>query len=241
MPTTLDLITEALTDLGVLADGESPSASQAQGALSKLNSMLDTWNAENLMVYGSVGNVFPLVPGQSTYTIGTGGNFNIPRPAKITAVYLRTTAGPVSDRLDLPLWNLTNDEWEQWSLKGMTGSLPQAVWINTGMPLDQITFVPVPSDSTYSAVVWTDGMLGNLTLYQNVLVPPGYYETIVANLVIRLAPSYQPLQVTDITAQIASSGKKTIRANNLQVNILRIDPRLSGMPYPRSTFYSAGW
>lgn len=238
--TTYDLLVEALTDLGVLADGEQPSASQAQGALSKLNSMLDAWRLEKLLVYGSTGNVFPLVPGQATYTVGTGGNFNIPRPANISAVYLRNNNVPVADQMDIPVWTLTNEQWEAYSPKTMTGSLPVVAWVNDTYPLSSITLSPIPSDSTYNLVVWTDGLLGGLLLNQSLLFPPGYREAIVANLVMRLAPGYK-MQPSDITGQLAVNGKDLIRATNLQVNILHIDPRLTNMPYPRSTFVGGQW
>ena len=238
--TTYDLLVEALTDLGVLADGEIPSASQAQGGLSKLNSMLDAWNLDSLMVYGSTGFVFPPVPGQATYTIGAGGNFTIPRSAKLSAIYLRTTDMPASNQLDTPVWYSTNAQWQSVPLKGMTGSIPVMAWVNETYPLASVTLTPVPDSTQYKIVIWADGVLGPLGLYDLVALPPGYREAIVANLAIRMAPGYQA-EVSPITAQIASNGKDMIRANNLQVNVLQIDPRLTGAPLTRSQLIGGQW
>lgn len=235
-----DLLVEALTDLGVLADGETPSASQAQGALSKLNSMLDMWNVENLMVYGSTAYSFPIVPGQSVYTVGAGGNFTVPRSAKIQAIYLRDMSLPTSNQMDQLIWSVTDSEWQSVPFKNMTGGLPQIAWLNESYPLATLTINPLPNTGTYNIVIWASGILGNLGLYDLVSLPPGYREAIVANLVIRLAPSYQ-LDPSQITVNLAYSGKDTIRANNLQSNVLQIDPRLLSYPSQRFNILGGNW
>ena len=50
MPTARKIVTDALTDLGVLQVGETPSADDAAACLSKLNRMLGTWAARGLVV-----------------------------------------------------------------------------------------------------------------------------------------------------------------------------------------------
>lgn len=238
--TTYDLLVEALTDLGVLADGETPSASQAQGALSKLNSMLDTWNLDSQIVYGLTGYVFPLVPNQSVYTIGATGNFTVPRSAKLSAIYLRDNTFPTQNRLDYPLWLATDSQWESLPIKGMTGAMPMTAWVNNSYPLASVTINPVPDSNQYSIVIWAEGVLGNLGLYQDVQLPPGYREMVVSNLVLRLAPGYQ-LDPSQATILLATTSKDAVRAANLQVNVLQIDPRLNGLPYARSIIVGGQW
>jgi hypothetical protein len=51
MATALDLITDALIELGVVAVGETVSAEDSVLGLSALNSMLDGWNTQNLTIY----------------------------------------------------------------------------------------------------------------------------------------------------------------------------------------------
>ena len=46
-----DQINRALRLLGVLAEGESPSASESRDALVALNQMLDSWDTERLAVF----------------------------------------------------------------------------------------------------------------------------------------------------------------------------------------------
>ena len=49
-----DQINRALRLLGVLAEGETPSASESQDALMALNQMIDSWNTERLSVFSTI-------------------------------------------------------------------------------------------------------------------------------------------------------------------------------------------
>ena len=96
--TALDLITRALRLIGVVAEGEPVSADQGQTGLDGLNDMIDSWNAERQAIYTTTSNDFPFVLGQQSYTLGDGGDFDIPRPARIdgmSAILLFDTSNPV--------------------------------------------------------------------------------------------------------------------------------------------------
>ena len=225
--TIRDLLTEALTDLGILAAGQPPSASQAQGALSKLNSMLDAWNIENLTVFGSSSNVFALTAGKATYTLGSGGDFSITRPATITGIYLRDTSLAVESRLDMPVQMLTNAEYEGLRLKASQGNLPYYAWVNSGVPFTEITLYPVPATSQFSLVLWTDDLLSGLTIDQAILLGPGYRRAVVSNLAVELAASYRT-EAPATVQRIAISSKRAIQAANLQLNTLSLERLGSG-------------
>ena len=53
MTTANEQINGALRLLGVLAEGETPSAATPQDALTALNQMIDSWNTERLSVYAT--------------------------------------------------------------------------------------------------------------------------------------------------------------------------------------------
>jgi hypothetical protein len=224
--TVLDLITEALLDLGVLAEGEPPSSPQANGALSKLNSMLDSWNTQKLTVYGSTPTVVPIVAGQLSYTMGPSGNINTDRPITIQAAYLRNPNTGPQQTMDIPLQILTDEEYQNYPYKLSTTNIPFAVWINYTAPIATVTLVPGGTDTNYSLVLWQQGRFASLTLNQQFLLPPGYREPIVANLVLRLSPGYS-IPPSGITSQIAIAGKRNLQTVNLQVNALNVDPLLT--------------
>lgn len=77
------LIAAALRDIGVLAEGEPMSAAMGADGLIRLNQMVQSWQAEFGTVTAVERTIFPLVSNQQTYTIGPGGDFNVPRPVSI--------------------------------------------------------------------------------------------------------------------------------------------------------------
>ena len=73
MTTPNDIISRALKDIGALEAGETPTADAAQDAFDMLNGMIDQWSNESMMVYYKNEIIFPIVPGQTQYTIGPTG------------------------------------------------------------------------------------------------------------------------------------------------------------------------
>ena len=54
----LELIRAALNVNNILIDGEDPSADDAKATLFQLNSMLDSWNADNLIRFTERNDIF---------------------------------------------------------------------------------------------------------------------------------------------------------------------------------------
>lgn len=78
MTQPIDIISRALKDIGALEAGETPSPEAAQDAFDMLNDLIDQWSNEDMMVFNTTEIIFPLVPGQTQYTIGptpTTANF----------------------------------------------------------------------------------------------------------------------------------------------------------------------
>jgi len=68
-----DIISRALKDIGALEAGETPTADAAQDAFDMLNDMIDQWSNEDMMLSYKTEIIFPIVSGQTQYTIGPGG------------------------------------------------------------------------------------------------------------------------------------------------------------------------
>src|SRR5688500_4277468 len=81
MPTAHDLIKGALQDLGVVAAGASPEGGEGDDALIVLNQMADALGVERLVLYTVVRTTKTLASGTASYTIGSGGDITIVRPA----------------------------------------------------------------------------------------------------------------------------------------------------------------
>jgi hypothetical protein len=70
MSKPIDIISRALKDIGALEAGEVPTPDAAQDALEMLNDLIDQWSNEGMMVYNVTEIVFPVISGQTQYTIG---------------------------------------------------------------------------------------------------------------------------------------------------------------------------
>jgi len=73
MTQPIDIISRALKDIGALEAGETPTPEATQDAFDMLNDLVDQWSNEEMMVYYKNEIVFPIVPGQTQYTIGPSG------------------------------------------------------------------------------------------------------------------------------------------------------------------------
>ena len=85
-----DQINRALRLLGVLAEGETPSAATSQDALMALNQMIESWNTERLSVFVTQDQTFLWPAGFISRTLGPSGDFVGLRPILIDdATYYR--------------------------------------------------------------------------------------------------------------------------------------------------------
>jgi hypothetical protein len=70
MTAPIDIISRALKDIGALEAGETPTSEAAQDAFDMLNDLIDQWSNEDMMVYNTTEIIFPVIAGQTQYTIG---------------------------------------------------------------------------------------------------------------------------------------------------------------------------
>lgn len=217
--TALNLITDVLLDMGVLADQETPTASQSVGALVKLNDLIESWNLDPQKLYGATQSILPFVANQASYTIGSGGDLNIPRPNGVFAVFVRNTTATPSQQQDIPITILTEQQWADIPVKGMQGTFPYAVWFNMTNPLVTAYVTPIPIGSNYSLVIWDGNDNGTLALNTVLDLPPGYKRALKYGLFVELAAGYQ-IQVPQSIASLAVTSKLSIDRQNLTINTL---------------------
>jgi hypothetical protein len=222
--TALNLITDVLLDMGVIADQETPTAAQSGGALVKLNDLIDSWNIDASKLYGATQYVLPLVANQGVYTIGLGGNLNVPRPNGFSSVAIRDNSASPANTFDYPISMLTNQQWADLPNKSITGTFPYAVWFNQANPLVSVYMSPIPTGSQYSLVFWDNNVIGQLALSTVMALAPGYNRALKYALFIELASSYQ-LQVPTTIANLAMTSKMGIDKQNLQINELKTTSR----------------
>jgi hypothetical protein len=224
--TSYDLINSALRLVGVISGEEAASISDANQSLMVLNDMIDAWNAERNAIYTTRIDDFPFVNGKQVYTLGTGGDFDIPRPARIdgmSSIQLNNPSNPV----EIPMSMYTVDQWQnQVPVKQVTGSFPLICYDGGEFPLRNLTFWPIPTEQPTSCRIYGWSALAAQTLVSKISYPPGYSEALRYNLAARLAAEFAVpagSYASGIVATLAIQGLGRIKTMNAPELLLRSD------------------
>ena len=92
MTAPIDIISRALKDIGALEAGETPTPEAAQDAFEMLNDLIDQWSNEDMMTFYKTEIIFPVVNGQTQYTIGPSGQVGAVFTGSISGQTLTVTA-----------------------------------------------------------------------------------------------------------------------------------------------------
>lgn len=229
--TVLDLVTAAMQEIGALASGESLPDHEAEVALIRLNSLLDTWQTERLTIYNLDRASYALVANQASYTIGpsaSGPDWTCAvRPTFIShATLLYTASDP---HVEIPVRLITDDEYAAIRIKGVTSTIPKWLYYNPTFPLGTIALWPVPTDSSAQLILYIPvPITSGLDIHDTLVLPPAYEEAIRYNLAIRLAPIFGR-QLDPTIATMAVESKATLKRSNQRTDDLRVDPAIPGV------------
>jgi hypothetical protein len=241
MATALDLIASSLRLINVMASGETVPIGMANESLAVLNDMIDSWNTDRLAIYTTRIDDFPFVLGKQSYTLGTGGDFNIPRPAQIDAMSSILIYNP-DNPVEVPITMYTVSDWQnQVPVKKVTGNFPLICYDDGGFPLRTLNFWPIPTIQPNNFRLYSWQALPAQSLAVAVNLPPGYKEAFRYNLAIRLGAEFAapiPASVAQIAVE-SLARLKTINAPDLK---LRSDlvPDPSGYNY-KADLFGIGW
>ncbi len=244
MPTALvqDIITSAMRLIHCLGAEEVPSASEAQDALFVFQGMVDSWNAERLMILSIPRLVFSLQSGQQTYLYGSNPpnpwDFDSPRPPKIESmgiIWLGNAAQP----LELPLQYLTVGQWADIPVKNIQSSLPTYVYDDQNYPFRGLNFWPIPNVNDQVTIYPWQALTEPATLTTALAFPPGYHQALRFNLAVMLAAEFPPIppQVLQMVAGIAAQSKSIVKAMNQGPVDIRCDPAVT----PLGNKYLYNW
>jgi hypothetical protein len=220
--TALDLIQSSMRLAGIIATGETPKANEVNDALAVLNDMIETWSTESLSVWGSASSTFTTVPGQSSYTIGPGGNWaSNPRPVRIDDTAYCTVNG-----VDYPVLEWGQDDYAGVVIKTQQQQIIERFLYVNDNPLANIILYPVPS-SVITVTFFTDRVLTQIPTLPTVLIyPPGYYIAMRYTLAILLAAEYGAPVDASVTS-IAISSKANIKRANKRKQFAKFDSGLT--------------
>lgn len=229
MTTALDIIEKSMRLFGALADGESATASEASDGLEALNSMLESWSIDRLMVYHILQENFTWASGNASRTIGAGGNFNTTRPTKIVSGFTRIS------NVDHPFHVVERQFYDAVIDKTVQSSYPEIIHYDATMSIGTIYGYPVPNASISVYLNSWKQLQQFAALGTDLALPPGYRRAIEYNFAVEFAPEFG-MEVSDRVERIANASKAAIKRINAPSMVAQIE--LSG---GRSFDINSGW
>lgn len=217
MTTAQDVIQDTMEMIGVYAPGETMTDADAERGLTVLNDMLDSWSNESLMCFTILEQSALLVPGVQSYTIGTGGVFNMTRPIRILedpgTAYVQDTNGN-----NYPMEVVPRDKWNLYSNRSalITSDFPTILFYDPQFPLGIINVAPFP---TINYMMFWDSylQLSDMAALSTVLsLPPGYNLALKTNLAVALQPYYSEAQLNPVIVARALESKGNIKRSNIR-------------------------
>lgn len=158
MVTARDLCIDAISESGALGVGQTPLSEDIEAAFTRLRRIVAVWQTNRWLV-PSLQNVKFNSTGAISYSIGLGGDINIPRPDDIKASYvvqLNTGSNPVS----LPLQKIFS--YESYALIAVKNlpSLPDHFFYDAAFPLANYFPWPSPQAGQYELHIIIKSLLG---------------------------------------------------------------------------------
>ncbi len=166
-----------MKELGVIASGETPDASDIIDVRDKMRRLLNNWNADQRAVYAAAFLQFTLVPNLQPHTIGPTGVWAVDsRPVSLDGANLILNNSPTP--VNTPI-NVRDKQW--WlanTIPAIATTYPTDVYYQADWPNGSLYFWPVPQ-SAYDVQLMVRLVLDDVIDFDTPFsLPPGYQDAI---------------------------------------------------------------
>ena len=215
-----DIINGSLRLIGVLAEGETPSADTSQDALVAMQQMIDSWNTERLSVFSTQDQVFTWPAGEITRTLGPTGDFVGNRPVLLDdSTYFRDATTGVSYGIKF----INQQQYNGIAVKTVTSTYPQVIFVNNTYPDIEMFVYPKPIRALEWHFISVEELTAPATLATQLHFPPGYLRAFRYNLACEMAPEFG-MEPSGQVQRIAMTSKRNLKRINNPDDIM-------AMPY----------
>lgn len=204
-----DQINRALRLLGVLAEGETPSASVSQDSLIALNQMIDSWNTERLSVFSTQDQVFVWPAGEINRTLGPTGDFVGNRPILLDDSTYYVGNNGVSYGIKF----INQQQYDGIAVKTVTSTFPQVIFVNNSFPNIDMFVYPKPTQALTWHFISVEELTQPATLATVLSFPPGYLRAFTYNLAMEIAPEFG-VEPSRQVQRIAMTSKRNLKRIN---------------------------
>ena len=231
MTTAGEQINGALRLLGVLAEGETPSAETSQDALSALNQMIESWSIERLAVYATIDQVVEWPVGQTFATLGPTGTLaavdplvTLVRPVAVDdSTYFVDFATGISYGLKL----INQQQYNGIAVKTVSSTFPQVMFVNMTYPDIELYVYPRPLKPLHFHMISVSQLTQPANLATNLTFPPGYLRAFRYGLACEMAPEFG-VEPSPQVQRIAMTSKRNLKRINNPDDIMAIPYSITG-------------
>jgi hypothetical protein len=221
MTNAAEIIDGSLRLLGVLAEGETPSAAVMQDSIMAINQMIQSWDTERLSVFSTQDQVFTWPANVLSRTLGPTGDFVGNRPIEIDdATYFKDPSSGLSFGVKL----INQQQYDGIAFKTVTSTYPQVLWVNNTFPDIEMYVYPVPIKALEWHIISVETLNEVSSVATNMYFPPGYLRAFRYNLACELAPEFG-VEPSPQVQRIAMSSKRNLKRINFPGDLMAI-------PYP---------
>lgn len=185
-----DIIKRALRLIGVVAQGETPTATQISEATVALNGLCLAWQADGMPLWAIKTHTMPLVEDKVGYEIGaTSTDIVLPKPLKVLQAWYHNNVS----NSDVPLRIVTQQQYNMLGNKEAKG-MPVQLWYQPLTDTGMLTLYLVPDAYTEANITLSFVYQAPYSAFDasaDVLdFPQEWYDAITYGLASRLAPEY---------------------------------------------------
>lgn len=223
MTTGQNIVDGALRQISSITPGETTDGGEAANALVVINRLLAAFSMEWGLINVITVESFPLVVGQTSYTIGSGGNFNTVRPDTIFNQWLFDSISGIR----YPIKLLSDNEYNSITLNTIQ-SIPKGIYYDPQYPLGIIYIYPTSSLTTYQLNLESYKPMAQFaTLNSSMNLPGEYFEELVLLAADELAPEYG-YEMTPRQGLKVERVRELMKARNFKRSVATFDPAING-------------
>jgi hypothetical protein len=177
------LLTASIRKLGVLAEGQTPSAQNLSDAALALNSTIAEFRSVGMPLWARYEYTF--TPTTSSYTIGVGYTLNTPAPIKLLQAVLTASN---NSRIDMEV--MARDDF--LILPNSSPGSPLKINYRPGINTGTISLWPVPDSTNTSTVtlVYQRPFEYFTTGTETLDFPEEWYNAIIYKVAVLIAPEW---------------------------------------------------
>ena len=219
MATAKEIIKRSLRLIGALSSGEEPEAQDYTDCLNALNTMIDGWNIDNLILPYQK-NILHTFPSGTSFTIGAAGDVIAAKPEFIDYIFVNDSEIELFDSLHELLDHST-----------LIPGVPEAATVTYEPAVARVTF-NCPVDKSISLKIGAKEKLSSFPdTTTDVPLNAGVKGAIESNLAMVISPEYG-IEPSRAVASMANDTLASLKIKNLVVDKLSNPPEIADLGGP---------